>query len=365
MTYLDKLKSGDAKIESPFDATQFFKQLLKHEGDPVALVLLFDQKLESSLVRSVDILYPDTKQIFALLACLGVKQLDYGIYKSKRLDIYRAIYSSTFLSTISEKPALGDVDPLALAWFLLKISNNPDDADLGQAVRGNVQVQSLVQLLLSKREVKVIGQQLRNMYTDDVNSTAPGMPFRGGLRAARQEIKVIMRPPGERDHDNDCVNFRDVMIAPTALELQCADLPYLPQDDDGVGLSDTSETRLLGRQFRLLREDLIGPLREEMKEELKIPMHKRKKLFSNPCLIEVQLKPEPCVVAQVEMPQGLAKRLSKLSNKDQIEYMESGPGRNILARGTSTNPPESCTNTLSRIPFQDTSLKYIHFLFIF
>ena len=44
-------------------------------------------------------------------------------------------------------------------------------------------------------------------------------PELASLHAARS----AMRPPGVRDHDNDPVDFRDVCIVPTPLELQCVE----------------------------------------------------------------------------------------------------------------------------------------------
>lgn len=71
--------------------------------------------------------------------------------------------------------------------------------------------------------------------------------------------------PGGR-HDNDNPDFRAVVIVPTLEEVTCADPPYLPPLA-AVEAAQTEEARealTLDRQFRLLREDAVAPLREEV-----------------------------------------------------------------------------------------------------
>ncbi|KAG5177743.1 hypothetical protein JKP88DRAFT_248636 [Tribonema minus] len=135
------------------------------------------------------------------------------------------------------------------------------------------------------------------------------------------EARRNPQPPGGR-HDNDHLNFRDIALLPTAAELLCDKPPYLPMDSDqdsgdddddskdtvvdGQGggssclasrmgsvslssadLSRPSSTRgvgeapqqkqlklsggratqrLLDAQFRLLREDMVAPMREHAQQ---------------------------------------------------------------------------------------------------
>ena len=59
---------------------------------------------------------------------------------------------------------------------------------------------------------------------------------------------------------------------------------------------------MLDRLFRLYREDLVGPLREELQDELKHPPAQFTKLYSNPRLVGVQFKPVPHFVLRVPIP---------------------------------------------------------------
>ncbi len=69
-------------------------------------------------------------------------------------------------------------------------------------------------------------------------------------------------------HDNDHANIFDIKILPTTEEIQSPRLKYLPSSDPTKhhlpGLAG-----LLDRQFRLLREDTVGQLRDAVQIECK------------------------------------------------------------------------------------------------
>ncbi|CAE7140129.1 unnamed protein product, partial [Rhizoctonia solani] len=74
--------------------------------------------------------------------------------------------------------------------------------------------------------------------------------------------------PGERRelgprHDNDKVSIADIRVAPTNNELVCQDDPFLPGNfAEAPHFYDSkSVERLVDVQFRLLREELIAPIR--------------------------------------------------------------------------------------------------------
>ncbi|KAG9127475.1 hypothetical protein FRC07_013284 [Ceratobasidium sp. 392] len=70
------------------------------------------------------------------------------------------------------------------------------------------------------------------------------------------------RQGGSR-HDNDKVNIQDIRIAPTQNELLCTLSPYLPANIARAPHQYPAEgiQRLLDVQFRLLREELVAPIR--------------------------------------------------------------------------------------------------------
>ena len=71
--------------------------------------------------------------------------------------------------------------------------------------------------------------------------------------------------PGGR-HDNDSADIRDISILPTFEELQCKEEPYLRRPTEIELIEPPSRLQAhLDNQFRLLREDMLRELREELK----------------------------------------------------------------------------------------------------
>lgn len=91
-----------------------------------------------------------------------------------------------------------------------------------------------------------------------------------------------LREEGPR-HDNDKVAIRDIRIAPTQDELLCCIAPYLPANIVGAPHQCPAESisRVLDIQFRLLREELVAPIRSAVQlvsRDLERPADKKTQL---------------------------------------------------------------------------------------
>jgi len=78
-------------------------------------------------------------------------------------------------------------------------------------------------------------------------------------------LERIMDKPGElsgsgRRHDNDSHEIDHISILPTKDELHCSRPPYLPINDAVAPHFLEGPARLFDIHFRLLREDMLGPL---------------------------------------------------------------------------------------------------------
>jgi len=70
--------------------------------------------------------------------------------------------------------------------------------------------------------------------------------------------------PGGR-HSNDHADFRRISVLPTTDEVFATTPPFLPRaSPDEAFLREDTEAQLLDRNFRLLREDFLAPLRESL-----------------------------------------------------------------------------------------------------
>ncbi|EKM48337.1 uncharacterized protein PHACADRAFT_214845 [Phanerochaete carnosa HHB-10118-sp] len=95
-----------------------------------------------------------------------------------------------------------------------------------------------------------------------------GMTPEQRRQAKIMQLKYTYDPPGELRpegprHDNDFADISQIRVAPTHDELLCPSAQYLPvfSPDAPHHLSPDSMERHLDIQFRLLREELIAPIR--------------------------------------------------------------------------------------------------------
>ena len=79
------------------------------------------------------------------------------------------------------------------------------------------------------------------------------------------------RPSGPR-HDNDFDQIDRIQIMPTVDEIGSNDSDYLPRLDETHHHIRNPLQRLLDRQFRLLREDTLGPIREVLRAVAQKPV---------------------------------------------------------------------------------------------
>jgi hypothetical protein len=92
-----------------------------------------------------------------------------------------------------------------------------------------------------------------------------------------QPVDKIKAVPGNR-HDNDHQHYRDILVLPTASELACTVEGYLPLADGSnkflwpqahFGIADRAAVeaqRTLDSVFRLLREDMLQPMRQALRQ---------------------------------------------------------------------------------------------------
>ncbi|KAI9822767.1 MAG: hypothetical protein M1832_003000 [Thelocarpon impressellum] len=152
----------------------------------------------------------------------------------------------------------------AFAWLLAELLTLPTD----QSYEYHELAQDLTrrELLLSSShfETRTLGQKIKHIlvtFGADIPSDSAGGE----------------RGPGGR-HDNDHVDFRQIAVLPTADELTSSDPPYLLTADavDDAAHATSLVAMHLDHQFRLLREDMLFEMRDELQivQKLKKGVHK-------------------------------------------------------------------------------------------
>jgi hypothetical protein len=138
----------------------------------------------------------------------------------------------------------------AFAWLLLELVSLPGKASspyLAVADSSNI----LDAILKSPEgETRILGQKIKH-----------ALP----LDASELHNDAEAKPGGR--HDNDHADHREISIMPTADELLSKDRPFFRTADcidDPEKLSSRCGIHL-DNQFRLLREDMLGEIRDELK----------------------------------------------------------------------------------------------------
>ncbi|EFI27390.1 CbxX/CfqX family protein [Coprinopsis cinerea okayama7 len=150
---------------------------------------------------------------------------------------------------------LNDQGSRAFAWLLFQLVSLPKESS--DSYRSDAQLTTILAKLLASdsREVRGYGQQIKNVLATYQDVSKDGV-----------SENLAMAPPGGR-HDNDFPDFRSIAITPTPDEIACSDQPFI-RPSDALLDPKTEDRRTaihLDNQFRLLREDLLYELREELK----------------------------------------------------------------------------------------------------
>ena len=153
--------------------------------------------------------------------------------------------------------SLSEGAQLSFAWLLLQLISLPGEKAMPyREISLDPDILNAI-LSSSKSETRSIGRKIKHITDTFLTGTNVNSNY----------------GPGGR-HDNDFVDFRKISILPTADEIIAVEPAFLRTSDE-LEDPDTEGTRLamyLDNQFRLLREDMLF----EMKEELQIAFGKKK-----------------------------------------------------------------------------------------
>lgn len=222
----------------------------------------------------------------------------------------------------------------ALCWLLLRLAARSAEA------RHDATVQRLAGALGERHAVGA--QQLLTVLSEP--AVAPAAM--DGVSLSITDVQSMS--PGGR-HGNDRASYRDVQILPTIEEVNCEEPPYLPPPpafppaEGAAAAGDAAEVALavaaaLDRQFRLLREDLVGPLRaalRQLREQVDAGTTLRGTrelpVYDGVEIIGVQFQPRPCVLVRCRLPASHRARACR-TVKERDEFWSSPFASRTLAQ---------------------------------
>lgn len=177
-----------------------------------------------------------------------------GIFLAKILDailIPRSLWAE--LVSLHRDSKLQDAGLQAFAWLCVEVVSSESAALSGHQEDVKAIMQGTSFLEAESHEVRVFGYRIQKILGTRVGAAGAAAQGEHG--------------PGGR-HDNDFVDFRDINIYPTNDELLSKERPFLQRLDDVFEPSETPPegrtSAYLGWLFRLLREDMMHELREDL-----------------------------------------------------------------------------------------------------
>ncbi|KAL1740854.1 P-loop containing nucleoside triphosphate hydrolase protein [Schizophyllum fasciatum] len=165
---------------------------------------------------------------------------------------------------------LGREGQLAFAFLLHDLISNPTSSSSYRPVAQDSSVMSRL-LRSTEQDIRTYAYKISNVLETFEASALPA--------------SAISRPGGR--HDNDFADFRQISIMPTADEIRATDPPFLLPST--AFEHETYRSGIyLDSQFRLLREDMLSELREEVQIALGQKQGKRRgKVINGLTLVDV------------------------------------------------------------------------------
>lgn len=211
-------------------------------------------------------------------------------------------WSTQLLEALSD-PALKRVCNGELLNQVLWVMVEPPifwNAILEHARSGNIDVKAtevfawllLQMVILPVAQSGPFRETAKSLLTNEFLETSPSPVSRGLFEKIKSlvdqisphsdDISVDDHGPGGR-HDNDFVNYHDISILPTRDEIESADPPFIRNGSAMMAAEPVDRAYIqLDNQFRLLREDML----EEMRDDLKFAKNNRKKGSRRSMLLE-------------------------------------------------------------------------------
>ena len=234
----------------------------------------------------------------------GVKQVCNGQYLKQLLQII--VKPPTLWRTLLllYQDRLLEQDSLqAFAWLLLELLSDPISTEIDILQDAEAIIADGFLSSSPSHTIRTLGYKIQNVLLTKRTSTP---------------LEDPECAPGGR-HDNDFKDFRQIAICPTADEFLSTEKPFYRRADaiDEAPPEDRVVIHL-DNQFRLLREDMLAELREDLQVITKQKSGRRSiMILRQLSLVGVscgdEIKPKPCTLA-VECKLGL-QRLTNLPRK--------------------------------------------------
>ena len=324
------LKSASSRGQNQQSAKTLLNAIILSGNDLSTLYTLTEEDSDGQIIlQNALSLVDDPLEVVKFLAFLGKDELNRGTAKRCVEICYMTAFTTPGLllqleESLQTRRIKGTDDYGVLTWFLVAVVRIDPSASE------------------KPRVLKIVDMLLRFDSESDASSAISALLY-SNFRADATRGDVVFDPGGVQSltdlrdlnpqHDNDHpLDFRKVEILPTVGELASTALTSVgfPENTDSTPVG-VACGHVLNRQFRLLREDMLAPMKEEMKTELELPQNKQRRIFSSPEIVEVVLEPRACFLVNVEIPPALRARLKDMK-KNEISIFFEEAGKRVLGK---------------------------------
>jgi len=247
---------GDRPISSSRDA-RLFVQAICNENVPSTCaekIISSSHGLESlSTCVRVDLSAPFvtecTLPLLNYFSHPGIKDLDNGLLLQQLLVALAS--PPTLWKCLIQLHAEGAIPEEGLRpfmWLLSELLQLSPKTEIDVLEDGREVMARLARAQSTDQKTRELGYKIKNLLD---------------LRTSTIPISSSAHAPGGR-HDNDFADFRQIAIYPTTDEFHSTQTPYYLTTREVFDADEDSRASVhLDNQFRMLREDLLGELRED------------------------------------------------------------------------------------------------------
>ena len=276
------IKDDSARIRNDFEAIRFLEGMQTYSNKS-ELIRILDDVRDHGATRIQEALSmiggsDDVKRI--LIPMLGQiinDETAAPLYSPLRNRLLMVIYRTPVLmASLAQWEAVSHLtiqEAGIFCSFLVALANTFVEARKSEAVK------NLALCLKDRGSVPQTHKLCAILCLDETTESdspnqAEGTTKRPSTRNHPVCWATDIIPPGDR-HDNDEKNYRDVHLIPTLEELECEKPAWLPLSSGANAIIQDASQRLLDAQFRLLREDAVSTIKENIKEQIRPWMNAR------------------------------------------------------------------------------------------
>ncbi|KAK1966836.1 ATPase [Colletotrichum sublineola] len=254
--FRDVTKGGRA-ITTPADARLFLEAVRTNPSPAACLEIITASNVAKEAVRhsiridsSTSFIQKHVIPFIAYLSDPGVKMVYNGdLLRQLLLIVAQPPVLWSNLVRTYRASELDEGELYVFAWLCLELSSLPDD--------GLDNILDDISAALEQAPLKEAQDHKTRDLTYRIKKVLD-------FRSSASPDKGLETAGGR--HDNDFANFRDISIFPTSDEFYSSALPFYRRAAEVASVDHTQRPRVhLDNQFRLLREDMLGELRDDLK----------------------------------------------------------------------------------------------------